>query len=51
MALQCSNIAFILTKGHVGIIKLNDNQFKAIEVLEKRKNFIKTNIPELITFY
>ena len=41
----------LLTKGHVGVIKLNDNQFKAIEVLEKRKNFIKTNIPELITFY
>lgn len=40
----------LLTKGHVGVIKLNNNQFKAIEVLEKRKKFIRTNIPELITF-
>ncbi len=41
----------ILINGKISIIKFTDNQFKTIEIFEKRKQFISTNTPELLTFF
>jgi CRISPR-associated protein Cas2 len=41
----------LLIDGKISIIKLTDNQFKSIQMFEKRKKFVSTNTPELLTFY
>lgn len=40
-----------LIYGKISIIKLTDNQFNSIEMFEKRETFIRTNTPEILTFF